>query len=260
MKRDDGNAMLGIAKTMAIIEGITDDNTNPTLQSLSQKISEELDVTRVVIFKLRDDGTIELVAGIPKDEHECDFGRGESITNHPDIKDAVASGRRVTRISNPRESLFTQYFRGIVEQRDIAEILYALVSSLDGKVIGVVVIDAVGEKSFSESEIRFCGYVAELITYIIDCEEGAIQDMRDVVINKAIPLRVMALRLKKQTEEAIRLVNLILKEMPPSSKGNLRLRELQSLAGAMLETADVVAEGARLIEKACPLKNGILSG
>ena len=223
-KTANGRAMLDVAKDMlkSILKG------EPILQRLTQKISEIMGVKRCVIFKLiEDDGAcnVKIVSGVPAEEHELD--PVEPIRCHPDIEEAVRRGE-IMVISNPKESQFTAYFREIVEEKRVTEILYApLISSSDGKAIGIIVVDAVERKGFSKKESQFCKEVAELISLIIDHEENITERVQHILRNRMTPLGGYALRLEKQ-------------------------------ARAMVDTAHIIAEEVLLAEKACPKRGEAL--
>ncbi len=192
-------AILEIAK--ALVGGII--NKIPIQQKIVQKLSEILSVCRCVIFKLSNNEAcdaydIELTAGIPLEEHIDDIGRKETVQKHPDIEEAVRRGK-IMVITDPRNSPLTAYFRQIIEQKGTTQILYLpLISELGGKTIGVIVLDAVGEKlGFESEEIEFCGEVGELISLIIDREEILAEEIRDLVINRMTALGGFAARLGK---------------------------------------------------------------
>jgi transcriptional regulator with GAF, ATPase, and Fis domain len=223
MENAGGRAMLSIAK---VLFGSIMAHKSPKqiLQELARKISEILDVQRCVIFKLRDGvGThdIEIVAGVPIEEHG--IGLMEPLVKHPDIAAAIEDGK-VTVIEDPMESSLTSYFHQTIEQKEIAEILYApLISSLDKETIGVIVIDVRREKMFNKKKKKLCGEIAELVSLVIDYEGIIAQRMRDLVVNRTTSLGGYAFRLEKQAEGMVRM-------------------------------AHILAEEAMLIEKACPQK------
>jgi len=199
MENISRRAILGITKTLvgSIINKI------PIQQQIVQKLSEILNVQRCVIFKLSDDGVsddIEITAGVPIEEHG--IGLRESICKHPDIQEAIRR-RKIMVITDPKDSPFTAQFKQVIDQKSIAQILYLpLISELNGKTIGVIVIDAVGEKSgFEYEEIEFCTEVGELISLIIDREEILVEQMRDLIINKIVALGGFAVRLNRLTKE-----------------------------------------------------------
>src|SRR4030042_2785248 len=204
-------AILEIATTMvgSIINKI------PILQQLTQKLSEILEVQRCVIFKIIDDnpaaGLVEITAGVPVEEHG--IGLKEPLINHPDIAEALKSGTTM-RIKNPEASSLTSYFRGIIKKKGMKEILYTpIISNLNGKTVGMIVIDAVGEKAeFSKEEEDFCSEVGELIARLIEREDILIQQMRDMIINRIAALGGFIGRMNKLAQNIDESARMILDE------------------------------------------------
>jgi transcriptional regulator with GAF, ATPase, and Fis domain len=217
MSNIERRAILEVAKTLvgSIISKV------PIQQEVVQKLSEILGVRRCAIFKIdrgeADKTYIEITAGVPTEEHG--IGLREEISKHPDIEEAV-KGKKVMVISDPKNSPLTSYFREIVEKKEINQILYLpLISELTNKVIGVIVIDAVKEKTqFDPEEIEFCSQVGELISLIVDREEILIEQMRDLIINRITALGGFAKRLNKLTQEFSRDVKIILEEIEKLEK------------------------------------------
>jgi GAF domain-containing protein len=166
-------------------------NKVPILQQLTKKLTEIVGVKHCVVFKIIDgianDCVIEIAAGVPIEEHG--IGLKEPLSKHPDIAEALRSGTTM-RIKSPEVSPLTSYFNGIIKKRNINEILYIpIISKLNGKTVGMIVIDAVGEKGeFSDEEIEFCSEVGELISLLIGREEILFQQMRDEIINRIAAL------------------------------------------------------------------------
>lgn len=192
-------------------------NKVPIQQQIVQKLADILDVKRCVIFKISDDCAagdynIEITAGVPIEEHG--IGLKESIKKHPDVEEAVRRGK-VMVIAHPEASPFTVNFRAIIEKKNITQILYLpLISELEGKTIGVIVLDAVGEKDdFDMEEIEFCGEIGELISLIIDREEILVQQMRDLIISRIAALGGFATRLNKLTNEFSKDAQIIMEEI-----------------------------------------------
>ncbi|MGD0328300.1 MAG: GAF domain-containing protein [Minisyncoccia bacterium] len=214
MNKISRRAILEIAKTLvgSII------NKVPIQQQVVQKLSNILGVQRCVIFRVGnhregDDYDVEITAGVPIEEHG--IGLKESVTKHPDIEAAVRLGK-VMVIADPKTSSMTVHLRGIIEKKNITQILYLpLISSgVKVKTIGVIVLDDAGEKdNFEPEEIEFCGEVGELISLTMDREEILIQQMRDIIINRVAALGGFTSRLDKSTEEFSKGVKNILEEI-----------------------------------------------
>ena len=95
---------------------------------------------RCVLFEIYPDQNslfCEIVGGIPQGEHN--IGLVDPLKNHPDIEEAVQL-KKMMIIFDPLGHYLTQYFVGIIEAKDIRQIIYLpLVSKVI--VAGVIVID-----------------------------------------------------------------------------------------------------------------------
>ena len=208
--------------TKAMLFGLRNGLTDPSA-SIKQNIIEELALIlaaeRCVIFRIykdERDGTskelCEIVAGVPSDEYRSDSRKGEPLDAHPDIQ-AVAKSGRMAVVKNPLNHDNTAYFRGIVEKKGISEIVYIpLFVEGDEQSVGVIVIDAVREKRFSNDEVQFCSEVAELVGMLLGQERAILQHFRDAIINKVVPLGGLAGRLRKNLQTTLDYIEIIHKE------------------------------------------------
>ncbi|MEW6386364.1 MAG: GAF domain-containing protein [Thermodesulfobacteriota bacterium] len=205
-------AILEIAKTMVgdII------NKVPVFQQLTQKLAEILGVQRCAVFKIIDDnpdgGLVEITAGIPVEEHG--IGWQDQLVDHPDIAEALQRGT-LMRISNPEASPLTAYFKEIITNRKIKEILYIpIYSRTKGKTVNLLVLDAVGEEAkFSQEELEFCREAGELISLLLHREEILRQNMRHLFINRLTTLGGSINRTNKLAQKIDESARRILKEV-----------------------------------------------
>ncbi len=210
-------AFLQITKAMVL--GLRNGLANPT-ERIKQTIIEELaailGVDRCVIFKVAREETddaaadvCEIIAGVPLAEYQADFARKERLDLHPDVQAAV-EGRGMLLIKDPYNDNRTAYFRGIIERKHISEILYVpLFVEEDGRPAGVIAVDAVLGKKFSEDEILFCSEVAELVGLLLEQERMLLQHFRDEIINKIVPLGGFAKRLRDNLQTTINYIEII---------------------------------------------------
>jgi GAF domain-containing protein len=216
----DRKAFLQITK--ALILGMRNGLTDP-LSSIKQNIMEELAgvlrVERCVIFKIgreeKDGNTAEsceIVAGVPLDEYGSDSPYRAPLEAHPDIG-GVVSSRRMLVIRQPSTDSRTAYFRDIIEKRGISEIVYVpLFVEEGGRPVGVIVIDALNGRAFSEDEIEFCSEVADLLGLLLEQERIMLQHFRDAIINKVVPLGGFARRLQENLRTTLDYIEIIRRE------------------------------------------------
>ena len=210
-------AFLRITKAMilALRNGLTDPSER-IKQNIIEELAEILGAERCVIFKIARneiDGTAkefcELIAGVPLEEYEADLCKKEPLEIHSDIKAAINNGGMLL-IKDPRNDKRTNYFKGIVERKNISEILYVpLFVEEDGQPVGVIVVDAVQEKTFNEDEILFCSEVAELVSLLLGQESVILQHFRDEIINKLVPLGGFAKRLRDNLQTTLNYIDII---------------------------------------------------
>ncbi len=122
---------------------------------------------RCVVFRIfqgNGKGTwmCEIKGGAPEGQHNV--GLVDPLDRHPDIADA-AWGREIFSVKNPLKYPRTAYFRGIILERGINEIIYVPVLSDGARAEWVVAIDACGEKRFSLWDIHFCQMVEEFFSF-----------------------------------------------------------------------------------------------
>ena len=162
------------------------------------------------------------------EEYGPDFRNKAPLDAHPDIRGAVQNGR-VLVIKEPRTDERTAYFRGIIEKKDISEIAYIpLFIEEDSRSAGVIVVDTVHGRSFSEDEIEFCSEVAELLGLLLGQERIMLQHFRDAIINKVVPLGGFARRLQENLRTTLDYIEIIRREaieidsiLPKSLAGGL---------------------------------------
>lgn len=209
----DRKALLEITKTLvgSII------NKVPIQQQMVQKLSQILDVKRCVVFKIFSQNSGEEWCEITAGVGGHGLGLREPIVKHPDLEEIIKI-KKILVITDPKENPLTSHFRAIIEKENITQILYLpliseLEAKLEAKTIGIIVIDATGEKQeFSPDEIEFCAEVGELISLIIGQEEILIQEMRDEILNRIVPLGGFARRIDKLTKEFSSNVKIIIEE------------------------------------------------
>ena len=208
--------------TKALILGLRNALTDPSAcikQNIIEELAQILGVERCVVFRVGSediDGRIkdccEIVAGVPLEEYGPELRQKADLEAHPDLQAAVGNGRMVL-IRNPCNDERTAYFRGIVERKDIGEIVYIpLFIEEAGEAVGVIVIDATHGRKFSEDELLFCSEVAELLSLLLGQESIMLQHLRDAIINKVVPLGGYARRLRENLQATLAYIDIIHKE------------------------------------------------
>ncbi len=123
-----------------------------------------------VLFEIyRRNGVLvcEIVAGVPEDEHK--IGLIDPLEKHPDIEEAVRL-KEMTIIFNPDQHPLTQYFSGIIREKNIRQIVYLPLLVKDS-VVGVIVIDFCGEKSLEKEQLDYYfRELKELISKVLSSE------------------------------------------------------------------------------------------
>ena len=124
---------------------------------------------RCVIFRIFSEGgngetewMCKIEGGAPPGQHNV--GLIDPLGCHPDIADA-AWGKETFSVRNPKRNLRTAYFREIILEWSINEIIYAPVLLDGARAEWVVAIDACGEKRFSLADIIFCQMLEELFSF-----------------------------------------------------------------------------------------------
>ena len=205
--------------TKAMILGLRNGLANPSeriKQNIIEELAEILGVERCVIFKVARDeidetpeDVCEIIAGVPLSEYQADFAKKERLEIHPDLKAAVES-KGMLLIKDPGTDCRTAYFKGIVEKKQVSEILYVPLFIEEGRPpVGVIAIDTVQGKQFSEDEILFCSEVAELVSLLLEQERVILQHFRDEIINKIVPLGGFAKRLRENLQTTLNYIEII---------------------------------------------------
>ncbi len=205
--------------TKAMILGLRNGLANPSeriKQNIIEELAEVLGVERCVIFKVARDSVDEttddfcqIIAGVPLSEYRSDIVKKERLEIHPDLKAAVEN-RGMLLIKDPHNDCRTAYFKGIVEKEHVSEILYVpLFIEDDGQPVGVIAIDAVQGKQFTDDEILFCSEVAELVSLLLEQERVIFQHFRDEIINKLVPLGGFAKRLRENLQTTLNYIEII---------------------------------------------------
>jgi len=179
--------LLKIVKKMigAIVE-----NKN-ILQEVVEELALILDVERCVTFKIYQGESkvclCKIVAGTPIDGHK--IGLKDPLSEHHDLE-MVFKSKELELIKDPLVNPHTRYFKDIIKEKKINQILYIpLITSAKVEVVrGVIVIDVLGEGIFSEDEISFCRCIGELISMTINREEYLKQKWKDRILNPAVSL------------------------------------------------------------------------
>ena len=127
-------------------------------QKIAENIvnTEVLDVQRVVLQGINNDGTYENIAGVAKKGPEHKFGERYKIADCPPIVKMLKKGKTFI-IENPSTSKDTQYLKGLIETlrsqgHELKSIMWVPVF-LNYEVAFTIVIDALGEKDrFTETD------------------------------------------------------------------------------------------------------------
>lgn len=208
--------------TKALILGMRNGLSDPSAcmkQNIMEELAAILGVERCVFFRIVQeevDGArreyCEIAAGVPSEEYGPDFRYRAPLDSHPDIGAVVQSGKMMV-IKQPRNDKRTAYFRGIIEKKDISEIVYIpLFIEDDSRSAGVIVVDAVHGRAFSKDEIDFCSEVAELLGLLLGQERIMLQHFRDAIINKVVPLGGFARRLQENLRTTLDYIEIIRRE------------------------------------------------
>jgi len=136
------------------------------LKFLIHQTIETLGVKRCAIFEVfSGPELVALVAGEPKNEHGV--GMKFSFKDLEALKEVVGI-KSYLLINEPRQDKRTWHSRELIYHRGINVILFVPILAQD-EVIGVIVIDATGErKTFTEEEIYFCVVLSNLVGVILE--------------------------------------------------------------------------------------------
>lgn len=168
---------------------------NPIQQRIVEKLAEVLEIKSCIIFRTFNKISntekkkyCKLIAGVPLEDHT--IGYESDVKEHPDIEDATKTKEKFLVITNPRDDKRCSYFKEIIENKKITEILYIpLRTEINGdrRAEGVIVIDKMHDgKQFDEEEIEFCCQVAEFLATIITIEQGILDYTRDKLLNPIV--------------------------------------------------------------------------
>ena len=205
--------------TKALIFGLRNALTDPSA-CIKQNIIEELagimGVERCVLFRICQEdveGTptefCEIAAGVPTEEYGPEFRTRTRLDSHPDIEAAVGNGRALV-IRDPLNDVRTAYFRAMVEKKGMSEIAYVpLFMEEYRRAVGVIVLDAVHDRRFTEDETLFCSEVAELVSLLLEQERVMLQHLRDAIINRVVPMGGFARRLRENLQTTLEYIEII---------------------------------------------------
>jgi signal transduction histidine kinase len=136
------------------------------LEFIIHQTIETLGVKRCAIFKVfPEPEVVVLLAGEPKNEHGV--GMKFSFKDLGAVKEVIGI-KSYLLITEPWQDKRTWHSRELIYHRGINVILFVPILAQD-EVIGVIVIDATGErKTFSEEEIYFCVILSNLVGVILE--------------------------------------------------------------------------------------------
>lgn len=174
-------------------------------QRIVEKLAEILQIQSCIIFRIFLNKELrkkfcKITAGVPIPEHK--IGLQDTLELHPDIEDAVQRQEKYFIITNPATDPKCSYFKEIIQNKGITEILYIpLIAEIENsrKISGIIVIDKVENhgRQFNEEEIEFACQVGELLGSIITREEDIMDEIRDKILNKVVCIGGFASRLVK---------------------------------------------------------------
>jgi hypothetical protein len=203
---------------LSLQKGLVDPSANME-QDIIEELAAILGVERCAVFEIgynEIDGEVvsscELVAGVPLAEYESKLHQKLPLLFHPDLEYAMGNGQ-ILVIEDPRSDPRTEYFKDSIERIGVSEIVYLPLHHEDDQSgAEVIVIDAVGGRRFDDDEILFCSEVAEFLNMLLGRETILLQHLRDVIINKMIPLEGFALKLRDNLQATLGYVSIIYRE------------------------------------------------
>ncbi|MBI4919931.1 GAF domain-containing protein [Candidatus Azambacteria bacterium] len=192
-----------------------------------KQIAEILKIERCSIFKVSEDfQRVCLIAAEPRDGHG--LGMNFLLDELKAVKKIVEDGKYHV-INNPIDNELTIASRDLIYYKCINAILF--VPFIAGeKVIGVIAIDATGEKKgFYEEEICFCLNIANLIGLLLE---------RDMLLKKEAEKENLLILSRLVDEAADRLRN------PLTAIGGFARRLAKKSAGSLFqeEIATIIEE------------------
>ncbi len=193
-------------------------------QAIVESMADILGIERCAVFKIyrkEEDRRVilcKIVAGIPKNEHK--IGLTEEIHRYPDIQRAIET-KKVLFIQDPKDNPLTFYFVDAVIEKDINQILYIPIffNNRSKRTIGVVVLDAIGKRRFSDEEVEFCQEIGRVLSLILEQEEVIVENVRDKFLNKTVGLGGFAERIRKHSQKIVEIISEMEKEIIP--KGDM---------------------------------------
>ena len=186
-----------------------------TMQNILQTLKDQVGISRCTFWQIHEQSQeCEIIAGLPVGDHG--IGKKYLLTEHRDILFIVKSSESFNFIKNPYKNELTYYFRDMVEEKKINSIGYFRAfyspsadneeqNKKNGEVLGVLVIDACGDKNTLDlDEQNACRIAADLIAArLISFEDFLIVLYREWEDNVKNPITViggLARRLQKIAE------------------------------------------------------------
>ena len=128
----------------------------------------------------------EIVAGIPEGEHN--IGLIDLLEKHPDIQEAARHKKMMT-IFNPSQNPLTHYFSGIIQTKNIRQIVYLPLLAKDF-VAGMIAIDFCGEEKDREEDfLNYCfRRLEESISRVLSSEDVCL-DLKQRWVPEFVPRR-----------------------------------------------------------------------
>ena len=136
---------------------------------------------RCVLYSIDDkcikgiDMFCEITAAYPNSEKEHGLRKKESIEDmrHADLKEVIRIAG-LMHIKDPATNNVTAGFRDHVANKNITEIVYLPIISKDRRkrILGIIVIDEIYGRRFSEAEIDFCEKIGSSINTNIQFVEN----------------------------------------------------------------------------------------
>lgn len=164
------------------------------LDFLVKEVVASLKIERCSIFKISTGlEKANLVAGEPPDGHG--LGMSFNLDELKAIKEVVMT-KEYLLISDPKNDERVATSRPLIYDKNINAILFIPLITRD-EVIGVIVVDTVGEKKdFSQEEIYFCLNVSNLVSLLLE---------RDMILGREAERETLAILGQAAAEAAHRI-------------------------------------------------------